>query len=295
MFVSDICGKPGRQAAAHLIKPLRQKHNVDYVIANVENSAGGFGITPEMSRKIFSYGVDYQTSGNHIWDRVDILEYFQDKPKLLRPANYPGAAPGSGWAIDTLGDLKIGIVNLQGRVYMANIDCPFQMADAIVNEIQKVTPIIFVDFHAEATSEKQAMAFYLDGRVSAVVGTHTHVQTADESISLRGTAYLTDAGMTGPHDSIIGMQKGPSLGRFLTGMPKRFSTAVNDVKLSGVVIRVNPENGEAEYIERIREDFDLETFDPSDITGIVEADSDELSEDDDQNADNVEMESNSQE
>ena len=275
LFVSDICGKPGRQAAAHLIKPLRQKHNVDYVIANVENAAGGFGVTPEMSRKIFSYGVDYQTSGNHIWDRVDILEYFQDKPKLLRPGNYPAAAPGSGWAIDAIGDHKIGVVNLQGRVYMANIDCPFQMADAIVNEISKVTPIIFVDFHAEATSEKQAMAFYLDGRVSAVIGTHTHVQTADETISLRGTAYLTDAGMTGPHDSIIGMQKGPSLGRFLTGMPKRFSTAVNDVKLSGVLLKVNPENGEAIHIERIREDFDLETFDATEISGIQEESAEE--------------------
>ncbi|MCB2201391.1 TIGR00282 family metallophosphoesterase [bacterium] len=260
LFVSDICGKPGRQAAAHMIKPLREKYAIDYVVANVENAAGGFGVTPEMSRKMFSYGINLQTSGNHIWDRVDILDYFDEHPKLIRPANYPPTAPGTGAYIDTVGSVKIGVINLMGRVYMANLDCPFQAAMREVKRIQSQTSIIFVDFHAEATSEKQAMAYYLDGRVSAVVGTHTHVQTADESVSERGTAYLTDAGMTGPYDSIIGMEKGPSLGRFLTGMPKRFTTASGDVRLSGVVIRIDAESGRAVEIERIMLPFDIDEF-----------------------------------
>ena len=260
LFVSDICGKPGRQAAAHLIKLIREQNNVDYVIANVENAAGGFGVTPEMSRKIFSYGVDMQTSGNHIWDRVDILEYMEGKPKLLRPANYPYGVPGLGSYIDMVGEYQIGVINLMGRVYMANTDCPFRTGAREVEQIKKVTPVIFIDFHAEATSEKQAMLYYLDGRVSAIVGTHTHVQTADDQISAKGTAYITDAGMTGPHDSVIGMEKGPSLGRFLTGMPKRFSTASGDVKLSGVIVRIDPSDGRAISIERIQVDFDLKDY-----------------------------------
>ncbi|MDZ4722441.1 MAG: TIGR00282 family metallophosphoesterase [candidate division Zixibacteria bacterium] len=257
MFVADICGKPGRQAAAHLIKPMRAKHNVDYVIANIENAAGGFGITPEMSRKIFTYGVDLQTSGNHIWDRVQILEYFEQRPKLLRPANYPPHVPGGGVWVDTVRGHKLCVMNLMGRVYMNNIDCPFRVANKEINQLAENVKMVFIDFHAEATSEKQALAYYLDGKVSAVVGTHTHVQTADEKISDRGTAYLTDAGMTGPHDSIIGMEKGPSLGRFLTAMPKRFTTAVDDVKMMGVIVRVNTEDGRATHIERYQVDFDI--------------------------------------
>ncbi|MBD3403615.1 TIGR00282 family metallophosphoesterase [candidate division GN15 bacterium] len=260
LFVADICGKPGRQAAAHMIKPLREQYQIDYVVANVENAAGGFGVTPEMSRKMFSYGMNLQTSGNHIWDRVDILDYFNEHPKLIRPANYPPTAPGSGSYVDEVGSVKIGVINLMGRVYMANLDCPFQAAMREVKRIQSQTNIIFVDFHAEATSEKQALAYYLDGRVSAVIGTHTHVQTADESISARGTAYLTDAGMTGPYDSIIGMEKGPSLGRFLTGMPKRFTTASDDVRLAGVIVRIDAESGRAVEIERLMLRFDMEEY-----------------------------------
>ena len=260
LFVSDICGKPGRQAAAHLVKLIREQNDVDYVIANVENAAGGFGVTPEMSRKFFSYGIDIQTSGNHIWDRVDILEYLESKPKLLRPANFPYGAPGLGSYVDTVGEHKIGVINLMGRVYMANTDCPFRTGAREVEQILKVTPVIFIDFHAEATSEKQALLYYLDGRVSAIVGTHTHVQTADDQISAKGTAYITDAGMTGPHDSVIGMEKGPSLGRFLTGMPKRFSTASGDVRLSGVIVKIDPSDGRAISIGRIQMDFDLKDY-----------------------------------
>ncbi len=267
LYVADVCGQAGRQVCSHMIKPLRQKYGVDYVVANVENAAGGFGITPEMSIKAFAYGIDMQTSGNHIWDRVDILDYFDKRPKLLRPANYPPGAPGVGSWVDTVGNVKICVMNLMGRTYMKDIDCPFRIADRELGRLDPEVKIIFVDFHAEATSEKQAMLYYLDGKVSAVIGSHTHVQTVDDQITTRGTAYLTDAGMTGPHDSIIGMQKGPSLGRFLTGMPKRFTTATGDIKLSGVLLRVDPASGRAESIEKLRLDFDLETFKPADIVG----------------------------
>ena len=258
MFIADICGRPGRQAAAHMIKPLKEKYGADYVIANVENAAGGFGVTPEMSRKMFSYGINLQTSGNHIWDRVDIIEYFETQsPKLIRPANYPPGTPGVGSYLDTVGEIKIGVLNLMGRTYMAPLDDPFRIAKREVGHLSGETNIIFVDMHAEATSEKQAMCYFLDGRVSAIIGTHTHVQTADEQITARGTAYLTDAGMTGPHDSIIGMDVGPSLGRFLTGMPKRFTTATGDVRISGAVVKVDAESGRAEHIERFVLPFDI--------------------------------------
>ncbi|NOY88381.1 MAG: TIGR00282 family metallophosphoesterase [FCB group bacterium] len=260
MFVADICGKAGRQAASYMIKPMREKYAVDYVIANVENAAGGFGVTPEMSKKIFGYDVDLQTSGNHIWDRIDIVKYFVTKPKLLRPANYPQSVPGGGSFIDSIGEIKIGVLNLMGRTYMKDIDCPFKVALQEISVLKEETDIIFVDFHAEATSEKQAMWYYLDGKVSAVVGTHTHVQTADEQISALGTAYITDAGMTGPYKSVIGMQIKPSLDRFLTGMPIRFSTAAEDVKMSGVIVKIDSETGEALSIQRFIEDFDPESY-----------------------------------
>ncbi|MEA3297759.1 MAG: TIGR00282 family metallophosphoesterase [candidate division Zixibacteria bacterium] len=268
LFIADVCGKAGRQVCSHMVKPLREKYGIDYVITNVENAAGGFGITPEMSRKAFSYGIDMQTSGNHIWDRVDIVDYIGGRPKLLRPANYPMGVPGAGSWVDTVGNVKVCVINLMGRTYMKDIDCPFRAAVREINKLSDDTKIIFVDMHAEATSEKQAMLYYLDGKVSAVIGSHTHVQTADDQITKRGTAYITDAGMTGPHDSIIGMQKGPALGRFLTGMPKRFSTATDDVKLSGVLIKVDPANGSAQSIERLLIDFDLSSFKPEDITGV---------------------------
>ncbi len=262
VFIADICGKVGRQAAAHMIKPLREKYQVDYVIANVENAAGGFGITPEMARKVFTYGVDIQTSGNHIWDRYEIIKFFSENAKLLRPANYPDRAPGAGSYIDSVGNWKIATLNLMGRTYMKDIDCPFQVADRELQALQRETNIIILDFHAEATSEKQAMLYYLDGKVSAIIGSHTHVQTADERITEYGTAYITDAGMTGAHDSIIGMEKEPSLQRFLTGMPKRFTTAEKDVKLSGVLLKIDPATGKAHEIKRFRFDFDIENFSP---------------------------------
>ncbi len=250
MFVADVCAKPGRQPAAAMIKPLREEFGVDYCIANVENAAGGFGVTPEMSSQAFKCGIDTQTSGNHIWDRYELNRFLAKTPNLIRPANYPDGAPGNGFYIDDLDGIRIGVVNLMGRTFMKDIDCPFKKADCIIEEIRKVTPIIFLDFHAEVTAEKQAMLYYLDGRVSAIVGTHTHIPTADEHVTEKGTAFICDAGMTGPYDSIIGMHKEPSLKRFLTGLPHRMTPAENDVRIAGVIVKIDSETGKAISIER---------------------------------------------
>jgi metallophosphoesterase (TIGR00282 family) len=267
LFFADIVGKPGRFILSQYCKPLKEKFGADYVIANVENAAGGFGITPEMVRKVFTYGVDCQTSGNHIWDRQEILKYIDEQPKLLRPANFPPGVPGSGVLIDDINGIKIGILNLMGRTYMKEIDCPFRTADRELRKIREVTGIVIIDFHAEVTSEKQALLYYLDGKASAIIGTHTHVQTADEIVSERGTAYISDVGMTGPHDSIIGMDKVPSLDRFLTGMPKRFTCATDDLKISGAVVTIDTDDGGAEAIERFRIDYTGEKPEESEIKG----------------------------
>jgi metallophosphoesterase (TIGR00282 family) len=261
IFFADLVGKPGRFVLSQMCKSLKEKYSADYVIVNVENAAAGFGITAEMARKIFSYGVDCMTSGNHIWDRMDIQPYFDEQPKLLRPANYPPGCPGKGFFIDEIEGVKIGILNLMGRTFMKEIDCPFRVGDKLVNMIREETDIVIIDFHAEVTSEKQALLYYLDGRISAILGTHTHVQTADEMISERGTAFITDVGMTGPHDSIIGMAKQPSLQRFLTGMPKRFSCAKEDIKICGVVLTINTSDGSAESIERFKIDYGKDVID----------------------------------
>ncbi len=274
LFIADVCGKVGRQALAHMTKPLRRKYDISYVIANTENAAGGFGITAEMARKVFTYGVNVQTSGNHIWDRFDIIRYLGENNRMLRPANFPEGVPGRGMSIEDVGGIKIAVINLMGRTYMKDIDCPFQVARFLVEEARKHTKVIFIDMHAEATSEKQAMHYYLDGQVTAVVGTHTHVPTADEYVSSKGTAYVTDVGMTGPYDSIIGMDKEPSLQRFLTGMPKRFNTAEGDCRLAGAVVTLETETGRAYKIERIMYPFDINTFKPSDIA--PGADNDEV-------------------
>lgn len=257
MFIADLCGKGGRQAASFLTRHLKERFEADFVITNVENAAGGFGVTPEMSKKIFSYGTDVQTSGNHIWDRVDIIKYFNTDPKLLRPANFPKRAPGKGYIIEDCGGYKIAVINLMGRAYMKDLDCPFQVADFLLAKIKPETNIIFIDFHGEATAEKQAMMYHLDGQVSAIVGTHTHVQTADEQVTENGTAYITDAGMTGGYKSVIGMKIDPSLKRFLTGMPYRFTPSEEDVKMSGVVVTIDASTGRAKKIERFIEDFDI--------------------------------------
>jgi hypothetical protein len=257
MFIADITGRPGRWVVSQLLWGFKRKHEIDFVVANVENAAGGYGITREMCHKLFTYGVDVQTSGNHIWDRPDSRELLSEEAYLLRPANYPPGAPGKGTVCkDTAPDVTIGVLNVQGRVFMKEIDCPFRVADHEVEKLRQKTPIIFVDFHAEATSEKQALAYYLDGRVSAVIGTHTHVQTADEKILAGGTAYLTDAGMTGPHDAVLWTKPEHAIQRFLTGLPHRFEMAEDDVKMSGVVVDIDESSGRARSIERFRLDYD---------------------------------------
>jgi metallophosphoesterase (TIGR00282 family) len=240
-----------------MARRLRYKHDADFVIANTENAAGGFGITPEMAQKAFAYGLDCQTSGNHVWDRMGIGDYMDKEPRLIRPANYADS-PGNGYYIGNTDKHKIAVISLMGRTYMYNIDCPFRTADDILDDIGDQTDIIIVDMHAEATSEKEALWYYLDGRVSAVIGTHTHVQTADEQVSSKGTAYITDCGMTGSFDSILGMKKSPALGRFLTGRPIRLSVAENDVRISGVILEIEPDKmGRAASIERFCMTLDM--------------------------------------
>lgn len=253
LFVGDITGHPGRAALAGYLAECRRRHlEHDFIIVNVENAAGGFGLTKEISQKISGYGVDCQTSGNHIWDKKEIHSYFEAEPRLLRPANYPVGAPGLGYNIyKAKNGESVAVINLQGRIFMWNIDCPFRVADKIIAEVSRETKLIFVDFHAEATSEKQAMGWYLDGRVTGVFGTHTHVQTADEKILPGGTAFITDVGMTGPYASVIGIQVNDALYRILSGLPNKFNVASEDIRLAAVDVEADPGTGKAHSIQRI--------------------------------------------
>jgi metallophosphoesterase (TIGR00282 family) len=255
LAIGDVFGEPGRRALAHFLPALRAEHDVDFVVVNVENAAAGFGVTPGLAKGFLEGGADVLTSGNHVWDRKEILEYIVKENLLLRPANYPSGSPGVGSIVVKAGGHRVGVLNLQGRVFMTPIDCPFATADAEVARLRAETSIIVVDMHAEATSEKQAMGWYLDGRVSAVVGTHSHVQTADERILTGGTAYMTDLGITGPIDSVIGVAKEQAIQRFMTGMPNRFEPARGRALVQGAVIRIDPDTGHAASIERIRREL----------------------------------------
>jgi len=252
LFIGDIVGRPGRELVRRGTATLREYHQVDLVIANAENAAAGFGITRELGEQILDAGVDVMTSGNHIWDKKEAIDYIGIEPRLLRPLNFPAGVPGNGsYIARTESGVSVGVVNAMGRVFMLNIDDPFA---GVLKEIEKVkqrAKVVFVDFHAEATSEKIAMGWHLDGKVTAVVGTHTHVQTADDRILPKGTAYLTDVGMTGPHDSVIGVEVEAALGRFLNGMPARFETATGNPRLNGVIIEADEQSGLAAEIERI--------------------------------------------
>jgi len=251
LMVGDIYGEPGRQALAKLLPGLRREHAIDFCVVNVENAAGGFGVTPAMARQFLEQGVDVMTSGNHIWDKREIVEYITKENLLLRPANFPAGTPGVGHVTVKAGPHRVAVVNLMGRVFMLPIDCPFRKADEIVPELRAETPIVLVDMHAEATSESLAMGWHLDGRVSAVVGTHRHVQTADERVLPGGTAYITDLGMTGPTEGVIGVDREQILQRFLHQMPTRFETAKGPAALHGVVIVVDPDTGRASSIRRL--------------------------------------------
>lgn len=256
LFVGDVYGKSGRRAAALLIPKLIEAHGVDFCIVNGENAAGGFGITENIGKKFHAYGADVITTGNHVWDQKEAIGYIFSGDRILRPANFPPEVGGLGAGVfQARNGVSVGVVCIQGRVNMLDLDCPFRTGDQIVKTLQAQTPVIFIDFHAEATSEKIAFGWFMDGRVSAVMGTHTHVQTADEQILPGGTAYMTDVGMTGPHDSVIGAQKEPVLRRFLNRMPVRFEPATEDVKLCGVLVEVDQETGKAQRIERLRIDL----------------------------------------
>jgi metallophosphoesterase (TIGR00282 family) len=252
LFIGDIVGKPGRLAIRELLPLIVEDYRIEFVIANCENAAAGFGVTRDVVEELYQSRIDVLTSGNHIWDKKEVLEFVEDYETLLRPANYPEGTPGFGSVVmPCASGIHVGVINLVGRVFMRSLDCPFRKAEKEIERLKKKTGIIIVDMHAEATSEKQALGWFLDGRVSAVLGTHTHVQTADEKILPNGTAYITDLGMTGPFDSIIGTRKDAVLERFLIQMPNKFDVAKGDVRLQGVVLEVDTASGKALSIERL--------------------------------------------
>jgi metallophosphoesterase (TIGR00282 family) len=253
LYIGDIMGEPGRRAIARTLHKVVAQHAVDLVIGNGENVAGGFGITPELAHELYEMGLAVITTGNHAWDKKEILEFIRQEPRLLRPANYPDGVPGRGSiVVETPGGERLGVLQVMGRVYMPTLDCPFQVARREVARLKTETRAIIVDMHAEATSEKMAMGHFLDGEVAAVVGTHTHVQTADEQILPKGTAYITDIGMTGPIHSVIGIKKELAIEKFLTGMPRRFEVASGPAVLSAVLVELDGAVGKAISIQRFR-------------------------------------------
>ncbi|HYV04608.1 MAG TPA: TIGR00282 family metallophosphoesterase [Blastocatellia bacterium] len=253
IIIGDIVGKPGRAVLTATLKRLKDHHEAEFVIANVENAAEGAGLIPKVGDEILAAGVDVMTSGNHIFDKKEVIGYIEKQPRLLRPANYAPDAPGRGlWLGSTTSGTQVAVINIQGRIFMPPTDCPFRAADRLLSEIGNRASVIIVDVHAEATSEKQAMGRYLDGKVSAVVGTHTHVQTADEQILPGGTAYITDLGMTGPYDSVIGVESQLVIARFVRGLPIRYHTASENARLHGVVVEIDERAGTAVSIQRLR-------------------------------------------
>jgi 2',3'-cyclic-nucleotide 2'-phosphodiesterase len=253
LILGDVVGRPGVEILRRLLPRLRERYEAEFVVVNVENAADGAGLTAKIGDQILASGVDVMTSGNHIYDKRDVIPYIENQSRLLRPANYAPDTPGRGlWIGSTNSGTQVAVINVQGRVFMPPTDCPFRTADRLLQEIGGRTSLVIVDHHAEATSEKMALGRYLDGRVSAVVGTHTHVQTADEQILPNGTAYLTDLGMTGPHDGVIGVQSQIIIQRFLRGMPNKFETATNDPRVNGVVVELDERTGKAVRIERIQ-------------------------------------------
>lgn len=253
LFIGDIVGKAGRQALEELLEKVIADYKIEFTIANGENAAGGMGITPPIAIEMLDQGVDVLTSGNHIWAKKEIFPFLDEELRILRPANYPPKVPGRGSGLfHSANGQGVGVLNLEGRVFMKNLDCPFRVGEKEVERLSKETKIIFVDFHAEATSEKMAMGWFLNGKVSGVLGTHTHVQTSDERILDGGTAYITDVGMTGPLASVIGIRKEVALERLLTQIPWKFDVAAEGIELQGVVIDVDPQTGRSGGIKRIK-------------------------------------------
>lgn len=255
IMLGDIMGRPGRTAVKKRLGALRERYAPDMVVANAENASGGVGLSTRTAKELLGAGLDILTSGNHIWKFKDIYNHLNAEPRLLRPANYPDGAAGRGWGVYHAGEVRVGVINLQGRTYMQPIDCPFKSAQAILEEMDGSEggrpAVILVDFHAEATSEKTALGWFLEGRVSCVAGTHTHIQTSDGRVLPGGTAYITDLGMCGPVDSCLGMKPGPILDRFVTGLPSRFEVAGGRVAVQGVALTVDETTGKARSIEPI--------------------------------------------
>lgn len=253
LFVGDVVGRAGRGLLKKHLARIKVEHQVELTIVNVENTAGGFGITKALGEKILRYGVDVMTSGNHIWDKKEVYEYFSEQPRLLRPGNYPPGTPGNYlYVAESSNGFPVAVINLQGRVFMPNIDCPFRLAEREVAKLSGKVTAIVIDFHAEATSEKVAFGWFMDGKVSAVVGTHTHIPTADAKVLSKGTAYISDVGMTGPYRSVIGMERESAISRFLTGLPSRFQPAVEDPVLCAVVLDIDESNGQARSVEHLQ-------------------------------------------
>lgn len=254
LFIGDIVGRPGREAVRNLLPKIKEEENIELVVANAENAAGGSGLTPSICEELFSLGIDVITSGDHVWKKREVLEVINKDNRILRPANYPEGAPGAGaTVVTTEAGVKVGVVNLVGRVFMEALDCPFRAATREIERLKEQTPLIVVDIHAEATSEKQALGLFLDGQVAAVVGTHTHTQTADEKILPKGTAFITDLGMTGPFDSILGRRVEDILERFLMQVPIRFQMAKDNIQLHGAIVDIDTKSGCANSIKRIQE------------------------------------------
>ncbi|HRI47932.1 MAG TPA: TIGR00282 family metallophosphoesterase [Ignavibacteriaceae bacterium] len=251
LFIGDIIGKPGMEFIQTWLPSMIQKYKPDVVIANGENSADGKGITPKEGEQLFNLGVHVITGGNHTWDKHQSQEYIKSEPRALRPLNYPKGTHGNGYYIFNSKMGKVAVINLQGRSYMATIDCPFRAADWVISKVKSETNVIFIDFHAEATAEKVALGLYLDGKVSAVVGTHTHIQTSDEKILPKGTAYITDVGMSGPYNSVIGMKVQAAINRFIYQTPQKYETGEGDVHISGVFLKIDSSTGKTHFIERI--------------------------------------------
>ncbi|MBN2288398.1 MAG: TIGR00282 family metallophosphoesterase [Candidatus Glassbacteria bacterium] len=253
LFIADIVGGPGRKVVRELLPGIKERNDIDFCIVNGENAAGGFGLTEEITDELFSQGIDVITSGNHIWDRKEIASYLQSEPRLLRPVNYPAENPGRGSGVYQAGNgVQVGVINLQGRVFMKEIDCPFHTVIPVIHKLKEQTNLILVDFHGEATAEKVAMGWYLDGQVAALIGTHTHVQTADERVLPGGTGYISDAGMCGGTDGVIGIKKELAIRRFITQTPNRFQPEDKNLVMMGVILTVDPQSCRTEKIERFQ-------------------------------------------
>jgi len=255
LCIGDIVGRPGREAVAYALPKIKKEHGIDFVIANAENASGGSGLIPKNADEILSFGVDVMTMGDHVWDKPEIYPYLQEhQDRIIRPANFPEGTPGVGWTITRAANgIKVGVINLLGRTFMRyNVSCPFRMLENVITEIKDEVSVIIVDMHAETTSEKVAMGHFSDGKVSLVYGTHTHIQTADEKILPLKTAYITDLGMSGPYDSVIGQDKTKIITRFLTSMPNKFEVAQSPATVHGVIVKVDSNTGRAEGITRLQ-------------------------------------------